>query len=120
MLTNGYAWAERTAPSIRPIENSSLPDVWKALWTMVTWPPDLAVAARPDENVAKVHVELFMPLFLQLVSKQADVERNLFTLLFLQLLLAYSVSAAADARGYLCRPQCMRQKWRGIQDKLKD
>ena len=82
----------------------------KALWTLVTRPPDLAIAARPDENVAKEHVVPVMPLFLQLVSKQADVGPKLFTLLFLQLLLAYSVSAAADARVYLCRPQCMHQK----------
>jgi hypothetical protein len=68
------------------------------------------MAARPDENIAKEHVVPVMPLFLQLVSKQADVGPDLFTLLFLQLLLAYSVTAAADARGYLCRPQCMRQK----------
>ena len=68
------------------------------------------MAARPDENVAQVHVEPVMPLFLQLVSKQADVGPNLFTLLFLQPLLAYSVTAAADARGCLCMPQCMRQK----------
>ena len=82
----------------------------KALWTLVTRPPDLAIAARPDENVAKEHVVPVMPLFLQLVSKQADVGPKLFTLLFLQLLLAHSVSAAADARVYLCRPQCMHQK----------
>ncbi len=81
----------------------------KAIWTLVTPPPDLATAARPDEKVAKVHVQLFMPLFLQLVSKQADVGPNLFTLLFLQLMLAYAVIASADARGYLCRPKCMHQ-----------
>ena len=45
----------------------------KAVWTLVTRPPHLAIAARPDEDVAKVYVELFMPLFLQLVSKQTDV-----------------------------------------------
>ena len=73
MLTNGDPRAERTAPSIRPVENGSLPDVWKAVWTLVTRPPDLALAARPDENVVDVHVELVMPLFLQLVSKQAGI-----------------------------------------------
>ncbi len=41
--------------------------------SLVTRPPDLAMAARPDENVAKVHVEPVMPLFLQLVSKQAGI-----------------------------------------------
>ena len=74
------------------------------MWTLVTQPPDLAIAGRPDDNVAKVHVEPFMPLFLQLVSKQADVGPNLFSLLILPLMLAYAVIAAADARGYLCRP----------------
>jgi len=62
-----------------------------------------------DERVAKVHVQLFMPLFLQLVGKHAVVGPNLFTLLFLQLMLAYAGIAAADARGYLCRPERMRQ-----------
>ncbi len=56
-----------------PIQYSSLPDMRKAIWTLVTRPPDLASAARPDENVAQVHVKLFMPLFLQLVSEQAGV-----------------------------------------------
>ena len=82
----------------------------KAIWTLVTQPTDLAIAVRPDENIAEGRVVPVMPLFLQLVSKQADVGPNLFTLLFLQLLLAYSVTAAADARGCLCMPQCMRQK----------
>ncbi len=88
----------------------------KAIWTLVTQPPDLAIAARPDENVAKVHVEPIMPLFLQLVSKQADLGPNLFTLPFVQLLLACSVIAAADATGYLCRPKCTGQKSASIQD----
>ena len=47
--------------------------MWKAVRTLVTRPPDLAIAARPNDNVAKVHVELCMPLFLQLASKQAGV-----------------------------------------------
>jgi len=88
-----------------------------AVWTLGTRPPDLAIAARPDENVAKVHVELFVPLFLQLISKQAGVEPNLFTLPFLQLLLAYAVIAAADARGCLCSPERKCQKSTCIQDK---
>ncbi len=89
----------------------------KAVWTLVTRPPDLAIAARPDENIAKVHVEFFMPLFLQVISKQADVGPNLFTLLFLQLMLVYAVIAAADARGYLCSHS---QKSTSIQEKLQD
>ena len=39
--------------------------MWKAIWTLVTRPPDLTMAGRPDENVAKVHIQLFMPLFLR-------------------------------------------------------
>ena len=31
------------------------------------------MAGRPDDNVAQVHVEPVMPLFLQLVSKQAGI-----------------------------------------------
>jgi len=78
------------------------------------------MAGRPDENAAQVHIQLLKPLFLQVVSKQADVGPNLFTLLLLQLLLAYAVTAAADARGYLCRPKRMRQKLTSIRNKLKN
>ena len=67
--------------------------------------------------MAKVHVELFMPLCLQLFSKQADFGPSLFMLLFLQQMLAYAIVAA---RGYLCRPRCMLQKLTGIQEKLQD
>ncbi len=59
-----------------------------------------------------------MPLFLQLVGKHAVVGPNLFTLLFWQLMLAYAGIAAADARGYLCRPERMRQKLTSIRNKL--
>ena len=61
-----------------------------------------------------------MPLFLQLVSKQADVGHNLFILLFVQLMLAYAVTAAAGARSYLCRPKRTRQKSTSIQERLQD
>ncbi len=94
--------------------------MWKADWTLITPPPHLAIAARPDENVAKVHVQLFMPLFLQLFSKQAAVGPNLTMLLLLQLMLAYAVIAAAGARGYLCRPKCMCQNLTSIRNQLKD
>ena len=80
------------------------------------------MAGRPDENAAQVHIQLLKPLFLQVVSKQADVGLNLFTLLLLQLMLAYAVIAAviaaADARGYLCRPERMRRKLTSIRNKL--
>ena len=75
---------------------------------------------RLDQNMAKVPVQLFMPLLLQLVSKQAGVGPNLFMLLFLQLMLAFAVTASADARGYLCRPKRMLRKSTGIQEKLQD
>ena len=45
----------------------------KAIWTLVTQPPDLATAVRLDQNMAKVSVQLFMPLSLQLFRKKADV-----------------------------------------------
>ena len=82
------------------------------------------MAGRPDENAAQVHIQLLKPLFLQVVSKQADVGLNLFTLLLLQLMLAYAVIAAviaaADARGYLCRPNHVRHKLTNIRKQLKD
>jgi len=62
--------------------------------------------------MAKVHVELFMPLFLQLVSKQADVGPRSFRLLLLQLLPAGI--AVADVRGNLCR-----STWRQIQSSIQ-
>ena len=55
--------------SKRPVQNTCLPDVGEALWALITRPPDLAMAGRPDENVAQVHVEPVIPQFLQLVSK---------------------------------------------------
>ena len=66
--------------------------MWKAVWTLVTRPPDLAFAARPDENVAQVHVEPVMPLCLQLVSKQAGIG-PLIKLLALLLRHTFSVTA---------------------------
>ena len=73
---------------------------------MVTRPPDLAIAARPDENVAKVHVEFFVPLFLQLISKQAGIWA------LQALLLRLAVIATADSiYGYIgmaCKSACMR------------
>jgi len=74
-----------------------------AVWTLGTRPPDLAIAARPDENVAKVHVELFVPLFLQLISKQAGVESRCpfcsccLHMLSLLLLMPEAVSAVQNA-----------------------
>ncbi len=100
MLTNDCARAERTARPIRPVLNSSLPDVWKAVRTLVTRPPDLAIAARPDDSVAKVHVELFMPLFLQLFSKQAGIGP---LVKLLALLLWHTDTATV---GMACRSAC--------------
>ena len=58
------------------------------------------MAGRLDENVAKVHIQLFMPLFLQLVSKQAGIG----TLVkLLALLLWHTVSATAIVIGMPCR-----------------
>jgi len=67
---------------------------------LVTRPPDLAIAARRDERVAKVHVELVMPLFLQLVSEQAGVGP---LIKLLALMLRHTVSATANVIGMPCR-----------------
>jgi hypothetical protein len=93
-----------TACPLGPALDSSLPDVRKAIWTLVTPPPDLAIAARPDEHAAKVHVELFMPLFLQLVSKEAG-SGPLGKLLALA--LWNTVSASGHATCLPCRLACM-------------
>ena len=90
MLTDSSACAEGTARSICPVINRSLPDVWKAVWTLVTRPAHLAIAARRYENVAKVHVERFMPLYLQLFSWLADV----VPAIALQALLLWSTGCA--------------------------
>ena len=87
-----------------PMHSSSLPDVWKALWTLVARPPDLAIAARPDENVAKVHVEPVMPLLLQLVSKQASIGP---LVKLLALLLRHTFSMTVASIGMACRSVCM-------------
>ncbi len=83
----------------------------KAIWTLVTGPPDLAIAARPDENVAQVHVDLFMPLVLQLVSKQADVGSSIK---LKALLLWHIVSATAVVTGMPCRSACVHGAFKGI------
>ncbi len=75
-----------------------------AVWTLVTRPSDLALAARPEENVAQVHVELFMPLFLQLISKQAGVGP---LIKLLALLLWQTVRATGNSIGMACRSACM-------------
>jgi hypothetical protein len=67
--------------------------------------------------MAKVSVELFMPLSLQLFCQQAIVWANLLMLLFLRLLLANAVIAAAETRSYLCRSERTRQKSTCLQDK---
>ena len=87
-----------------PMHNSSLPDVWKALWTLVARPPDLAIAARPDENVAKVHVEPVMPLLLQLVSKQASIGP---LVKLLALALWHTVRASGHATSVPGRSVCI-------------
>ncbi len=84
--------------------HSGLPNMWKTLWALITRPPDLAVAVWLDVDVAMVHVALYMPLFLQLFSKQAGVGPNLFRLLFVHLL--HAVIAVADVRGIPCRSTC--------------
>jgi len=73
VLTNSHAWAKRTAWPLGPVVHMGFPDVWKTLWTLVTWPPGFAVAVRLDQNMAKVSIELLMPLSLQVFSKPADV-----------------------------------------------
>jgi len=75
----------------------------KAIWTLVARPPDLAITARPDENVAEVHVELFMPLSLQLVSKQAGIGP---LIRLLALLLWHTVTATVNSIGMACRSAC--------------
>jgi len=78
--------------------------MWKTLWALITRPPDLAVAVWLDVDVAMVHVALYMPLCLQLFSKQAGVGPNLFRLLCVHLLDV--VIAAADVRYVPCRSTC--------------
>ena len=60
-----------------PMFHSGLPNMWKTVWALITRPPDLAIAARLNVDVAKVHVALYMPLGLplglQLFGKQAGV-----------------------------------------------
>ena len=56
------------------------------------------MAARPDENVAQVYVEPVMPLFLQLVSKQADIG----TVVKLLALLQWH-AVTATVKGMTCK-----------------
>ena len=61
--------------------------------------------------MAKVHIQLFMPLFLQLVSKQADVGPTSIRLpTFTSMLLSQVLPAGIDVaivRGNLCRSTCV-------------
>ena len=61
--------------------------------------------------MAKVSVELFMPLFLQLVSKQADVGP---AIKLRALLLWRTVHATANAIGMPCRSACMREAFKDM------
>jgi hypothetical protein len=61
---------------------------------------------RPDYNIANVPVELFMPLCLQLASKQAGVGP---AIKLRALLLRQLVSATVNATGMPCRSECMRE-----------
>jgi len=96
-----------------PVVHISFPNMWKTLWALITQPPHLVVAVRPDDTVAKVHVALYMPLCLQLFCKQADIGPNLFRLLFVHLL--HAVIAVADVRGIPCKA-AWRQPQLSIQD----
>ncbi len=92
-----FSWHSKTGP-LRPIVDSSLPDVRKAVWALITRPPHLVVAIRLDDYVAKVHVLLLMPLCLQLFCKHADGGSNFFASnsccqLSLRLLTSEAVSA---------------------------
>ena len=59
------------------------------------------MAARPDENVAQVYVEPVMPLFLQLVSKQADIGT------VVKLLASQWHAVTATVKGMTCKPVYM-------------
>ena len=85
-----------------PAVHTSLPNVWKAVWALVTRPPHLAPAVRLDQNMTKMSVQLFMTLSLQLLRKQAD----LGPAVKLGALLLFS--ATANAIGMPCRSACMR------------
>ena len=96
---------------MRPAEHGSLPDVWKAVWALVTRPPHLAVAVRLDQNMTKVSIELLMPLSLQLFSKQTDVG----PLVELRsLLLWQTVSTTVYATDMPCRSACMWSAFIGM------
>jgi len=89
---------------VSSVVHTGFPNMWKTLWALITPPPDLAVAVCLDVDVAMVHIALYMPLFLQLFSKQAGVGPNLFMLLFVHLFDA--VIAVADVRGIPCISTC--------------
>jgi len=90
---------------LAPAEYSGLPNVRKAIWALITCPPHLTTAVRPDDAAAKVYVALVVPLSLQLFCKQADVGPKAFRLFLLRLSLAGI--AVANERGSLCRSTCM-------------
>ena len=67
--------------------------------TRPCWQATRPIAGRPDDNVAQVHVELCMPLFLQVVCKQAGIGPVVELLILLQW---HTVSDSADAIGMPC------------------
>jgi len=75
--------------------------MWKTLWALITQPPHLALAVWLDVDVVMVHVAPYMPLFLQLFSKQAGVGPMLLSVHLLD-----AVIAVANVRGIACRPTC--------------
>ena len=75
--------------------------------------------------MAKVHIQLFMPLFLQLVSKQADVGPTSIRLLrlptFISMLLSQVLPGGVDVaivRGNLCRSTCVLMSLIIVQEEM--
>ena len=73
MLTHPFACAEGTGPASGPGINAGFPGMGMAKWALITLPPHLPVAVRPDEDVAKMSILGMIPLALQNWAQQADV-----------------------------------------------
>ena len=97
--------------------HNDLPYMWNTVWALITPPPDLTIAVWLDVDVAMVHVALYMPLLLQLFSKQAGVGPNLFRLSLVHLL--HAVIAVANVRGFRCRSTCCQTQSSTYDELLK-
>ena len=97
MLTHLLAGAEGTGPATGPVVDTCFPGVRMAIWALITMPPHLPVAVRPDEDVALMSILGRVPLALQHWAEQADVCTLVLICLLIRALLLLCTATCPGA-----------------------